>query len=199
MRSLVGGDGSTGILDQSLLHAAGEDGIGPLDDVGGLVVEVFAIVPFAGGDGATVVVAEDGRVLGAQEIPHGQALLLVRSEGGDDAVDGGAKASAGEEAEGVAHVDDGVARFGEHAAPDLGARREHLQARLVGEEDRQGPVVRVFVLAEEVGRRRRRRRRLGRSWIAEQVQTAVGRYVGPMAVLEAGITSQSQSVRQARK
>lgn len=109
-------------------------------------------MPLAGGDEATLAVGEHGVVLGAQEV--GDRVAVLGRVVGHDPVDARLEGVVAREPERVADVDDGAALPGRDEPELLGSRRPHLQAPLLGEEQRQRADVRVLLVADvEVLRR----------------------------------------------
>lgn len=88
-------------------------------------------MPLAGGDETALAVGEHDRVLGAQEVGDGVAVL--GGVEGDDAVDAGLHGVPAGEAQRVADVDDGHAGLGLDESELLGSGGTHLETPLLGE------------------------------------------------------------------
>lgn len=111
------------------------------------------IMPLVGGPGPARRVAEDAAVVHAQEVRDAVAVLVLRLPEGHDAVHDAREPAARQEAQAVAHVDDGVAGPRLDELPALGRQREELEPPLRGEQKCEGPDVRVLVVADVTGRR----------------------------------------------
>lgn len=148
-------------------------------------------MPFSGREARAAVVVERRLVVGSQEVANGQSLVVpLVLKRRNHPVDGRVESLPGQEPQRVADVDDGVARSRHDSAPAARARGQDFQAGVFAEQQRQGAVVRVLVLAEP------RAGLVEAPWVAEQVEAAIRLLLVSVTVCEASFPRQVQGVRQ---
>lgn len=91
------------------------------------------------------MIPEDGIVFGAHEVSDAIAMLLLPARHGQHAMHARVELLAGEEAEHVADINDGVTWPRLHVMPT--SREQGLKAPLLGEEKGQGARIGMFVHA----------------------------------------------------
>lgn len=110
------------------------------------------IMPLVRRPGPARRVAEDSAVVHAQEVGNAVAVLVLRLPQRHDAVHDARERPARQEAQAVAHVDDGVAGPRLDELPALGRQREVLEPPLRREQEGEGSDVRVLVVTDVAGR-----------------------------------------------
>lgn len=127
------------------LHATGEGRIQRLLRLGLGIGIHLPFMPFLGRQHFVLVILEAGIVLGAQEENDGVAMLLLPLCDGHHAVHARVEFLAGEEAEHVANIHDGMSRPRLHVMPTF--RQQDLEAPLFTKEKRQAARIGMFVQA----------------------------------------------------
>lgn len=131
------------------LHATGEGRIQRLLCMGLGIGSHLPFVPFLGRQRLVFVILEAGIVLGAQEEDDGIAMLLLPLRDGHHAVHARVKFLAGEKAEHIADIHDGMTGPRLHVMPTF--RQQDLEAPLLTEEKRQAARIGMFVQAAAFG------------------------------------------------
>lgn len=113
----------------------------------------FGVMPLLRSEDPALTIRIRDRVLGAQEVRHAVAMFPLQARDGKDLVHGGLEPEAGQEAERVADVDDGVRGPARDEAPLVALGRQDLQPPLLGEEHGEAPEVGVLVVPDALAER----------------------------------------------
>ena len=157
----------------------------------GLVVHILPIMPLLCRHGfPTFACALQHRIiLRPQEIPNRVPIRLPLRPDRHRAVHAAAEALPRQEPQRVRDVDDRGVLLGRDVLPRVGVLVEDLQPELRRQQQGQGAVVGVLVLAEEL--------LVGRALVADQVQAAGGDGAVAVEGLEAGRGREGERVREA--
>lgn len=105
------------------------------------------IMPCFGGDNTAVAISETRVVLRAQEISNAVSILQLQLAQRNDPVHSRAQTIAGEEAQSIAYVDDGVPLLRSYKAPTSGVSAQDLQSPRLAQEKRQRPEISMLVVS----------------------------------------------------